>query len=136
VSVQAREAGRGDAVLCLRGTGSSSRSFAEHLSGWRGRRQALARVVPGYGAAIDHTELLSTLRVPALAVCGEHDVGTSSELSHQIAALVPGVRLAMVPDPGRVSNQEQAGALDDLVEAFLDEGESGASTSATPEVRR
>jgi pimeloyl-ACP methyl ester carboxylesterase len=267
VSVQARAAGRGEAVLCLHGIGSSSRSFAEQLSGWSGRRRVLAWDAPGYGAspdpveapgmsgyadaaaallrkegirrahvvgmsfggvvavrlaarhpdlvrslvlgdstpgsgsapasreamlrripemaelgsravaaarsarllspaapaelrdrlivtaaedvrlpgfgyaaeamaATDHTELLSTLRVPTLVVCGEHDVVTPWELSHRMAALVPGARLAVVPGAGHVSNQEQPGAFNDLVEAFLDEVESGAVTSATPEVPR
>jgi 3-oxoadipate enol-lactonase len=260
VSVHVRVAGRGEAVLCLHGIGSSSQSFADQLSGWSGRRRVLAWDAPGYGAspdpteapgmsgyadaaatllrdrgvgrahvvgmsfggvvavrlaarhpdlvrslvlgdstpgsgstpgsreamlrripemaelgslavaaaraprllspaapaelrerlvttaaedvrmpgfgyaaeamaATDHGELLATLRVPTFVVCGEHDIVTPPELSRRMAATVPGARLALVPAAGHVSNQEQPGAFNALVEAFLDEVEDGTTTS-------
>jgi len=58
-------------------------------------------------AAPDARRALSALRCPALVVCGDGDGVTPPECSHEIAAAIPGARLALLPDCGHMLTMEK-----------------------------
>ena len=54
---------------------------------------------------------LSSVRCPTLVMCGEGDQLTPPELSREIAGLVPGAKLVMVPRCGHMLTMEQPDAV-------------------------
>lgn len=70
---------------------------------------------------------LSTIRCPTLVLCGEDDGMVPPENSRQIAALIPGARLALIPQCGHLPMLEKPEAVRDLVFAFIDD-----TTSSSP----
>lgn len=65
----------------------------------------------------DSRDVLRTLHVPALVLCGREDQVTPPALSEEMASLLPGeVELAVLPQSGHMSTLEQPAAV---VAAFM-----------------
>src|SRR5580700_9783437 len=54
---------------------------------------------------------LGAIRCPTLVLVGDGDQATPPELSHEIAAGIPGSRLVVIPDSGHLSTLEQPEAV-------------------------
>jgi pimeloyl-ACP methyl ester carboxylesterase len=67
----------------------------------------------------DYRDVLPSIGVPALVAYGEHDAVAPRALSEEIAAGIPGARLAMVADAGHVANADNPAAFNALVSEFL-----------------
>jgi 3-oxoadipate enol-lactonase len=57
---------------------------------------------------------------PALVVVGELDRVAPPALSIELAALIPGARLRLIPDAGHLSNEENAVVFNRVVREFLE----------------
>lgn len=67
----------------------------------------------------DSRESLRDIRVPTLVICGRQDQGTPLSASEEIAAGIPGSRLAVVEDCGHLSTIEQPQAVTALLRDWL-----------------
>jgi len=67
----------------------------------------------------DSRATLSTITVPTLVVVGEADVITPPTDGQAMAALIPGARLAVIPQAGHLSPLENPRAFNAAVRAFL-----------------
>jgi pimeloyl-ACP methyl ester carboxylesterase len=54
---------------------------------------------------------LAAIKCPTLVLVGEGDEATPPELAHEIAAGIPGSRLAIIPESGHLSTLEQPQAV-------------------------
>ncbi len=68
-------------------------------------------------ARIDSRPYLKDIRVPTLVLSGDRDMLISNEFSTEMAAMIPGAKLVIVPDCGHLAPLEQpeatAAALDE-----------------------
>ena len=71
---------------------------------------------------VDITSRLQDIRVPALVVVGSEDF--TLDQSQQLAAGIPGAKLAVIPETGRCVPVEAPGQFNRLVKEFLLEGGS------------
>jgi pimeloyl-ACP methyl ester carboxylesterase len=55
----------------------------------------------------DSRESLRSVRCPALVLCGEHDQLTPRDLHDEMAALMPGAALVVLPECGHMSTLEK-----------------------------
>ena len=62
---------------------------------------------------------LPLLRCPTLVMCGDTDQLTPPECSHEIAALVPGAQLVMVPRCGHMLTMEKPGVVNATLKDWL-----------------
>ena len=62
---------------------------------------------------------LAKVRCPTLVLCGRQDQLTPIELSEEIAALIPGARLAVIEDCGHLSTMEQPEAVNGELRRWL-----------------
>ena len=62
---------------------------------------------------------LTRVRCPTLVLCGESDLLTPPELSHEIAGLVPGAELQLLPQCGHMLTMEQPEAVNAALLAWL-----------------
>jgi len=62
---------------------------------------------------------LPGLRCPTLVLCGQEDQLTPPELSREIASLVPGAQLVMVPRCGHMLTMEQPQAVNEALARWL-----------------
>ncbi|WP_424138051.1 3-oxoadipate enol-lactonase [Roseomonas chloroacetimidivorans] len=69
--------------------------------------------------AIDVTDQLHGLSIPALVVVGEQDPSTTPEHARRIAEALPGAELVVLPDAAHLSNVEQPAAFNAALLAFL-----------------
>jgi 3-oxoadipate enol-lactonase len=60
--------------------------------------------------------------VPALVVCGAEDKVTPPALSEELAAMIPGAKLEMIPGAGHISNLERPAEFNRIVEEFIGNG--------------
>lgn len=67
----------------------------------------------------DSRDTLRDIRVPTLVICGRQDQGTPLAASEEIAAGIPGSRLAVVEDCGHLSTIEQPQAVTTLLRDWL-----------------
>lgn len=67
----------------------------------------------------DQRARAAAIAVPTLVVVGEADRPTPPELSRELAALIPGAKLATIPGAGHISNLERPAEFDRLVEEFI-----------------
>lgn len=87
--------------------------------------QMACKSVPSYIAAThatwtgDYRDVLPTISVPALVLCGERDTVAPSSFSHEIADGIPGARLEIVPGAGHVTNADAPDRFNDLLREFL-----------------
>lgn len=62
---------------------------------------------------------LPQLRCPVLVMCGEDDQLTPPELSREIASLVPGAELVLLPQCGHMLSMEQPQAVNEQLRRWL-----------------
>lgn len=67
----------------------------------------------------DYREVLPTIDVPAIVLCGENDVIAPLALSRDIASGISGARLAVVEGAGHVANADQPDRFNALLREFL-----------------
>jgi 3-oxoadipate enol-lactonase len=67
----------------------------------------------------DQRDRAAAIDVPTLVIVGEEDRPTPPELSEDLAALIPGAKLAMIPGAGHISNLERPAEFDRHVEDFI-----------------
>jgi len=108
----------------------------------RSRDMTPASTAVGQGAAIlrhDSRERLGQLRMPVLVVHGEDDRLVPPERGRELARLIPGAQLRMVPDAGHLlgtdAEQETADALLEFMAHSRSAG-AGAAAGATGSVAR
>lgn len=63
---------------------------------------------------------LGELDLPVLVATGEHDTGSTPAMSAELAAAIPGARLAIIPAARHMTPIEQADQVNRLVNEFLD----------------
>lgn len=121
------EAGEGDDLL------EANVWFVFHRSAWDDtplldryrtmlRRAGVAQLVRqnrAMMAAADARAALAALRCPTLVVCGEGDGVTPPECSQEIAATIPGARLALLPDCGHMLTMEKPAQVNALLAGWL-----------------
>lgn len=69
----------------------------------------------------DQRDRAAAIAAPTLIICGDDDKPTPPVLSRALHALIGGSKLAMIDHAGHLTNLEQPGAFNRLVESFLDE---------------
>ena len=67
----------------------------------------------------DQRDRAAAIDVPTLVLVGDEDVITPAALSEQLAALIPGAKLAIIPGAGHLTNLEQPEAFNAAIEGFL-----------------
>jgi pimeloyl-ACP methyl ester carboxylesterase len=67
----------------------------------------------------DQREALRGVRCPSLVLCGAQDVLTPPMLHEEMAALIPGAVLEVVPDCGHLSTLEQPARVHDALRRWL-----------------
>jgi 3-oxoadipate enol-lactonase len=67
----------------------------------------------------DQRERAKAIRVPTLVLCGAEDKVTPPALSAELARLIEGAREEMIERAGHLSNLEQPGVFNRLVEDFI-----------------
>lgn len=80
-------------------------------SGYRAAANAI------YGA--DERGVLPRIALPVLVVAGDRDAVVPLERAEQLAAAIPGARLAVFPGSGHLTNQEQPRRFDRVLCDFL-----------------
>jgi 3-oxoadipate enol-lactonase/4-carboxymuconolactone decarboxylase len=79
----------------------------------------------GYAAAcmavrdMDLRPLIGSIRAPTLVVAGEDDLATPVEKAEELARLIPGAELTVVPEAAHLISVEQPEAVNALLTAFL-----------------
>lgn len=84
--------------------------------------EGIAAAQLGMALRPDSKDILARYAGPALVVVGEHDVVTPLEKARQLADLVSGARLEVVPGAGHLPNQEQPERFNALLDGFLTAG--------------
>ncbi|MCC7487486.1 MAG: 3-oxoadipate enol-lactonase [Burkholderiales bacterium] len=69
---------------------------------------------------VDYLDRLKEIKVPALVIVGEHDLGTPPEAARAIQQNLPGSELAVIASAAHLSNVEQAEAFNKVLTGFLD----------------
>jgi 3-oxoadipate enol-lactonase len=91
----------------------------------RFRRRVASTGAAGYIASCaavagqDTAGRLGQIAVPTLVIAGENDTGTPLPMSEQLAAAIPGARLAIVTDASHLSVIEQPRQFAGLVTTFM-----------------
>ena len=67
----------------------------------------------------DYREVLATVDVPSIVLCGENDAIAPLALSREIAVGIPGARLVVVEGAGHVANADQPERFNALLRDFL-----------------
>jgi 3-oxoadipate enol-lactonase len=70
-------------------------------------------------AALDLTDRLQAIRMPALVIVGEEDQGTPVAMSRAIHERLAGAEMVILPSASHLSNVEQPQAFNSAVTAFL-----------------
>jgi pimeloyl-ACP methyl ester carboxylesterase len=68
---------------------------------------------------VDMRTVASSVTVPTLVLVGEHDAIAPPHLSRELAGLIPGAQLVMIPDAGHLPNEENPAAFNQAVRTFL-----------------
>jgi len=84
-----------------------------------GGAQRLVRQNRAVMARADARPWLAAIRCPTLVVCGDGDLLTPPEHSREIAAAIPGARLAIVPQCGHMLTLEQPAQINTLLLEWL-----------------
>jgi pimeloyl-ACP methyl ester carboxylesterase len=67
----------------------------------------------------DNREVLAALACPVLVACGQEDVLTTPESHREMASLIPGANLVMIPDAGHMTPLEQPEAVTTALRNWL-----------------
>ena len=70
-------------------------------------------------ARADYRAMLQTIACPTLILCGRQDRLTPLENSEQMAAAIPGAKLAVVEDCGHMSTLERPAQVSDVLRDWL-----------------
>jgi pimeloyl-ACP methyl ester carboxylesterase len=81
--------------------------------------QAVAAAQRGMALRLDSKDILARYAGPALVLVGEHDTVTPLEKAKQLADLIPGARLEVIPGAGHLPNQEQPERFNAVLDLFL-----------------
>jgi len=81
--------------------------------------EAVAAAQRGMGLRPDSKDILARFAGPALVIVGEHDVVTPVEKAKQMAELISGARLEIIPGAGHLPNQEQPERFNEVLDRFL-----------------
>jgi pimeloyl-ACP methyl ester carboxylesterase len=81
--------------------------------------EAVAAAQRGMALRQDSKDILARYAGPALVVVGEHDAVTPPEKARQLADLISGARLEILPGAGHLSNQEQPERFNEVLDQFL-----------------
>lgn len=73
----------------------------------------------------DNRDALASLTCPVLVACGEEDVLTTPERHREMATLIPGADLVMIPDAGHMTPLEQPEAVTEALQNWLAAGGEG-----------
>lgn len=73
----------------------------------------------------DQRDRAGAIRCPTLVLCGSEDRPTPPALSGELAALIPGSRIAMIPAAGHLTNLERPAEFNQAVDDFLRVIEAG-----------
>ena len=80
--------------------------------------ETIAAALRGMKVRADRTALLESISIPAMVVCGEHDVITPPALSEGMAARIPGARLELVAGSGHMAPLEKPELVNDALRSF------------------
>jgi 3-oxoadipate enol-lactonase len=69
----------------------------------------------------DQRDRAAAIDRPTLVLCGTEDRPTPPALSAELAAMIPGSRIAMIPDAGHLTNLERPGEFNRALDDFLAE---------------
>ncbi len=83
------------------------------------RPEGIAAAQRGMALRADGKDILARYAGPALVVVGEKDPITPPEKARQLADLITGARLEVIPDAAHLPNQEQPEAFNKVLDAFL-----------------
>ncbi|RKH90379.1 alpha/beta fold hydrolase [Corallococcus sp. AB045] len=81
--------------------------------------ESIAAAQRGMALRLDSKDLLARYAGPALVVVGEHDTVTPLAKAKQMADLVQGARLEVIPGAAHLPNQEQPEAFNSVLDSFL-----------------
>ena len=81
--------------------------------------EAVAAAQRGMALRPDSKDILARFAGPALIVVGEHDAVTPVEKAKQMAGLISGAQLEIIPGAGHLSNQEQPERFNEVLDRFL-----------------
>src|SRR5438105_493780 len=145
-SIHYRVAGGGRPLAFLHGVGSSSHTWEGQLAHFSDRHLCLAPDMRGYAGSKTDPSTISIKRFAADVAALIEDVGgepahvvglsmgglvaqhlwrdrpelvRSLALSEELAALIPGSRLAVIPGAGHLSNEENPAAFNAALDEFL-----------------
>jgi pimeloyl-ACP methyl ester carboxylesterase len=82
--------------------------------------QAYVRQQKAIMDRVDSRPLLASIRVPTLVLVGEQDAATPPALSDEMAAAIPGARLAKIAACGHLSTMERPEAVTKELVAWMD----------------
>lgn len=91
------------------------------LEGWilANSPEGIVAALEAMASRPDSTHLLGSINVPALVVVGEEDSLTTPAEAEQLAAAIPGARLARIAQAGHLSAVEQPEAFNQALADFL-----------------
>jgi pimeloyl-ACP methyl ester carboxylesterase len=81
--------------------------------------EAVAAAQRGMALRQDSKDILARYAGPALVAVGENDVVTPQEKARQMAELISGARLEVIPGAGHLPNQEQPERFNEVLDRFL-----------------
>jgi pimeloyl-ACP methyl ester carboxylesterase len=81
--------------------------------------QAYVRQQKAIMHRVDSRPLLASIRVPTLVLVGEQDAATPPDLSDEMAAAIPGARLARIAACGHLSTMERPEAVTQELVAWM-----------------
>ena len=81
--------------------------------------EGIAAAQRGMALRADGKDILARYAGPALVVVGEKDPITPPEKARQLADLITGARLEVIPDAAHLPNQEQPEAFNKVLDRFL-----------------
>ena len=85
----------------------------------QGTPEGIAAALRGMGLRHDSKDMLARFAGPALVVVGERDDVTPLEKARQMADLVTGAQLEVIPGAGHLANLENPEAFNRVLDAFL-----------------
>jgi pimeloyl-ACP methyl ester carboxylesterase len=87
----------------------------------RNKPETVADAARALAARGDARPLISTISVPTLVIVGENDAMTPLHQSEEIAELIEGARLVVIPEVGHMSNMEAPAAFNRAITDFVEE---------------
>jgi pimeloyl-ACP methyl ester carboxylesterase len=90
----------------------------------RSRRSGISKAVMGVADRLPVEDEIGRIKAPTLVIVGVDDAATPLYKSQRIAELIPGARLATLPDCGHTSTLEQPDTVTGLLRDFLAQNDS------------